>query len=128
VIEKSIAKKKEERYETPVALIDAAFATFGISGGCAEWADKPEAELVQALRAAREAAAVSAVPQPGPQPGLELAAPGLAQLATQSLPPPPTARATRSPGIDKRMLLVAGVAAVGLIALGCVASAIYYLI
>lgn len=121
VIEKSIAKKKEERYETPVTLIDAAFETFGVAGGCAEWADRPEAELVRALREAKEAAAALAAPEPEDEPQIP-------QLATQSLPPPPMARATPGRSVDTRMLLIAGVAAVGFVALGCVATAIFYLI
>ena len=135
VIEKAIAKKKEERFDTPVALIDAAFAAFGVQGGCEVWADEPEAELAAALASAT---APAAVPQAAPVPQAPAAQPVQHQPPGPSFsqpgPPaqhaPPVALAQQQPagmGGNKSILLLAGVAA-AVIALGCVASAILYFV
>ncbi|MGE0787088.1 MAG: serine/threonine protein kinase [Sandaracinaceae bacterium] len=71
VIEKAIAKKKEERYADPKALVDAALDAFGVEGGCSAWADRPEAELEAAIAAAGHGPAVSlesAITHPDPIP------------------------------------------------------------
>lgn len=45
VIDRAIAKDKAQRFETPVAFVDAALAAFGVKGSSAEWAVRPRAEL-----------------------------------------------------------------------------------
>ena len=92
VIEKAIAKKKTERYDTPVALMDAALEAFGVSGGAEHWAQRPTAELEEALR---QATAPSAAGPAAPGP----AAPGLAPgpAAPGPAAPGPAAPAFQTP-------------------------------
>lgn len=56
IIEKGLAKKKEERYASPTALMNAVLEAFGISGDTAEWSAKSEADVEAALAAAAAAA------------------------------------------------------------------------
>ncbi|MBX3275341.1 MAG: serine/threonine protein kinase, partial [Sandaracinaceae bacterium] len=59
VIERALAKKKEDRYETPVALADAALEVFGLAGGASVWAERTEDELAAALATATPAGAAA---------------------------------------------------------------------
>ena len=134
VIEKSIAKKKEERYDSPVELIDAAFAAFGVAGGCAEWADRPQAELDRALA---EASAPAAPAEPeviepvAPAAGPPVAAPpgadptpaatGGPVLAPTSLPPAPAGVPS-----SNRLILFVGVALVAFGCAMCLGGALYF--
>ncbi len=115
VIERSIAKKKEERFDTPVALLDAALEAFGVAGGAAHWAARTQDELAAAIAGAGDAPRAS-LPEPAAAP------------PPPAPPPAPVLAASVAPLAPKpdRTLLFVGLAAVAVLFLGCVAGAVIY--
>lgn len=97
VVLRALAKDKNERFETPTALVDAALSAFGVAGGCARWASESQS----ALEAALAASAPTASPAPPASPPIESA----------PLAAPP---ASRPP-----LLLFAGLGALAFLAASC---------
>ena len=137
VIEKSIAKKKEERYESPVALMNAALEAFGVSGGAEHWAVRPQDELAAALAGTGSAGAADAGAPDAPAPlavPAALAASGVqeASLATASAPAgaPPIATPTQSlppkvPGMSSKTILLIAVGGLFFVAASCAIGALF---
>ena len=151
VVVKALAKDKLQRYETPQQLVDAALAAYGVSGTCAEWAAKPEADLAAALAAATPtpaaatpAAATPATATPAtatPAATGAATAPagrvGVSQPAAQppagaeSLRPagsmPPLVRPEAIPGLASggRAFILVALAVVAALVLGGLAAAVF---
>ncbi|GAB5548762.1 MAG: serine/threonine-protein kinase [Sandaracinaceae bacterium] len=136
VVVKAIAKKKEERYSTPQELVDDAFAAYGIEGGSAAWAERPQAELSQALAtaspkaaAAPAAAAPAAPPTAAAEPaGSPPAAAAPAPTTAAPIAPEAVPGLSSSPLPANKLLLLAAVAGVGLLLLGGLALVIAILL
>jgi len=129
VIEKGIAKKKEERYGTPTELMTAALEAFGLEGGPEVWAAKSQDEVAAALATAG-APAEAAPPPPSEEPA---ASPPPAAPAVQTNPEPearavvPDATAVApSPAAANRTVLFVGLAVGAFVALGCVVAGVLY--
>ncbi len=128
VIEKSIAKKKEERYDSPVALMDAALEAFGVTGGAEHWASRPQDELAVALASAQPAPeAPSAEPQPLAVPApLEAAAPASVPATNPSVPianlPNERAAAPAGAAGSKKILVVVAIVALLFVVSSCLVA------
>jgi serine/threonine-protein kinase len=121
VIARAIAKDKAVRFETPSALVEAALAAFSVSGTCAEWASRTEAELRAALSAAASATRHARV-DPGrtpPSPIPEARSRAIGPEAS-SLPP------DRAGG--SRLALLAGLAVLGVLVASGIAVALLHLV
>jgi serine/threonine-protein kinase len=121
VIDRALAKDKKQRFDGPIALVDAALAAFGVQGSCAEWAQRSEAELAAALAAASGAPA----PRPAPPP----AAPAASPPAPVPVPAAPTARSAppkASSGVGSQLVLFGGLAVLAfLVAAGIAAFFVF---
>jgi serine/threonine protein kinase len=62
VIEKALAKSKEQRYPGALAFAEAALDAFGVAGKVAEWAERPLADREAALAAASAAPKAATTP------------------------------------------------------------------
>jgi len=120
VVERALAKDKKQRFDTPVALVDAALAAFGVPGTAAEWAAKPQAALEAAIYAATASAATEPAPMQVPQqpeaPRVAHPRPAVATrpATVSAAPPPPSAAAP--------VLIVAGLAAVAFLVASGIAA------
>ncbi len=137
VIEKGLAKKKEDRYDSPAGLMNAALEAFGVQGSAADWADRPQAELEAALAAAPPIGLSlddpNTVPDPRPPegagaddargeppeaevaPGPPLGAP---KASAEPLPPPAIEAVPGASSGNRTLILAAlGVVAAGVICL-----------
>jgi serine/threonine protein kinase len=129
VIDKAISKDKAKRYDTPVAMVDAAFAAYGIGGGSAAWAERPAAEL--------EAALAGSARPPEPKLGIPSNAKTLivqrpGEIATTPREPEPVVprevmAQPVAPAGGSRVAMLAGLAVGAFVIAGGIAAAVFYL-
>ncbi len=123
VLDRALAKDKTQRYETPVGLVDAALAAFGVRGTSVEWASRSLAELEAALATSIETAPTEPAPMQLPkvaEPAPKLRPAVQAPMSSQSLPP---VLPTRGPNV----VLLAGLAVAAFVVAGGVAAVVLFL-
>jgi serine/threonine protein kinase len=130
VIDRALAKDKTKRYDTAVALVDAALAAFGVPGHCSDWAARPEAELAAAI-----ASAGGAPVTPAQTPSAPVAAPhkhavprGNPAIPASMASIPPSSFPAPVASSGSRTIFLVGLALGAFLVAGAFAAAVLYLV